>query len=276
MFARFAAQWLAEDLGQPCIVENRVGAAGNLATEAVVRSAADGYTLLMMTPTNTINVTLFENLRFDFVRDIVPVASVARGPGVIVVAPAFPAKSVPELIAYAKANPGTVSPGAPTGTPPHVYGELFKLMAGVDMLHVPYRGMPQVLTDLLGGQVQIAFDALVNSLALIKSGQLRALAVTSATRAPSLPEVPTVAEFLPGYEASAWLGIGAPRATPAPVIEKLNVAINVALADAKVQAQIADTGYEPFPSSPGEFARFVAAETDKWGKVVRAANIKLD
>jgi tripartite-type tricarboxylate transporter receptor subunit TctC len=276
VFARFVAQWLSEDLGQPCIVENRVGAAGNLATEVVVRSAADGYTLLMINPTNTINVTLFDSLRFDFVRDIVPVASIARGPGVIVVAPAFPLKSVPELIAYAKADPGKISVGAPTGTPPHIYGELFKMMAGVDMLHVPYRGMPQVLTDMLGGQVQVAFDALANSLGHIKSGQLRALAVTGSTRAASLPDVPTVAEFVPGYEASAWHGIGAPAATSATIVEKLNSDVNNRLADPKVKVRIADVGYEPFPSSPGEFARLVATETEKWGKVIRAANIKVD
>jgi tripartite-type tricarboxylate transporter receptor subunit TctC len=276
VFARMAAQWLSEDLGQPCIVENRAGAASNLATEAVVRSPADGYTLLLINPTHVINVTLFENLRFDFVRDIVPVASIARGPGVIVVAPTFPARSVPELIAYAKANPGKLGAGAPTGTPPHLYLELFKMMAGVDILHVPYRGTPQVLADLLGGQIQLSFDALANSLAQIKSGRLRALAVTTSRRAASLPEVPTVAEFLEGYEGSAWQGIGAARGTPRAIVEQLNTAINARLADPKVQAQIANTGYEAFASSPGEFARLVATETEKWGNVVRAANIKVD
>jgi tripartite-type tricarboxylate transporter receptor subunit TctC len=276
VFGRFAVQWLSEDLGQRFIVENRVGAAGNLATEAVVRAPADGHTLLMINPTHTINVTLFDNLRFDFVRDIVPVASIARGPGVIVVAPTFPAKSVPELIAYAKANPGRINVGAPTATPPHIYGELFKMMAGIDMVHVPYRGMPQVLTDLLGGQVQVAFDPLVDALEQVKAGRLRALAVTSSTRAPSLPEVPAIAEFLPGYEASAWHGIAAARNTPATIVEKLNSAINARLADPKVQAQIASTGYDPFPSSSAEFARFVAAETEKWAKVIRVANVRSD
>jgi tripartite-type tricarboxylate transporter receptor subunit TctC len=266
LFGRYAAQWLSEDLGQRFIVENRVGAAGNLATEAVVRAPADGHTLL----------TLFDNLRFDFRRDIVPVASIARGPGVIVVTPSSPAKSVPELIAYAKANPGKINIGAPTGTPPHIYGELFKMMAGVDMVHVPYRGMPQVLTDLLGGQVQVAFDPLVDALEQVKAGRLRALAVTSAARTPSLPEVPAIAEFLPGYEASAWHGIAAARNTPAPIVEKLNTAINARLADRKAQAQIARTGYDPFSTSPAEFARFVAAETEKWAKVIRAANVKPD
>jgi tripartite-type tricarboxylate transporter receptor subunit TctC len=276
VLARFAAQWLSERLGQPHIVENRVGAASNLATEAVVRAPADGYTLLMINAANTINTTLFDKLSFNFVRDIVPVASMARGPGVIVVTPVFPAKSVPELIAYAKADPGKVSFGAPTGTPPHIYGELFKIMAGVDMVHIPYRGMPQALTDLFGGQVQVAFDTLAGSLEHIKAGRLRALAITSAGRTTSLPDVPAVAEFLAGYEASGWHGIGAARSTPTAIVEKLNTEINARLADPKAQAQIAGTGYEPFATSPSEFARLVVAETEKWGKVIRAAGIKAE
>jgi tripartite-type tricarboxylate transporter receptor subunit TctC len=276
VLARFAAQWLSERLGQAYIVENRAGAASNLATEAVVRAPADGHTLLMINAANTINAALFDKLSFDFVRDIMPVASMARGPGVIAVTPMFPIKSVPELIAYAKANPGKASFGAPTGTPAHVNGELFKIMAGVDLAHVPYRGTPQSLTDLLGGQVQVGFADLPSSLEHIRAGRLRALAVTSASRSTLLPDIPTVAEFLPGYEAIGWHGIGAPKNTPAEIVDKLNKEINARLADPKSQAQIAGTGYEPFASSPLEFARFVVAETEKWGKVVKLAGLKPD
>jgi tripartite-type tricarboxylate transporter receptor subunit TctC len=274
VMARFAAQWLSERLGQPYIVENRAGAASNLATEAVVRAPADGHTLLMINAANTINTTLFDKLSFNFVRDIVPVASMARGPSVIAVTSMFPVKSVPELIAYAKANPGKTNFGAVTGTPAHVNGELFKIMAGVDLAHVPYRGTPQALTDLLGGQVQVGFADLPSSLEHIKAGRLRALAVTSAGRSILLPDMPAVAEFLPGYEAIGWHGVGAPKNTPVEIVDKLNKEINARLADPKSQAQIAGTGYEPFATSASEFARFVVTETEKWGKVIRAANIK--
>jgi tripartite-type tricarboxylate transporter receptor subunit TctC len=274
VLARFAAQWLSESLGQPYVVQNRSGAAGNLATEAVVRAPADGYTLLMINAANTINTALFDKLSFDFVRDIVPIASMAQGPGVIVVTPTFPAKSIPELIAYAKANPGRTTFGAPTGTPAHVNGELFKIMAGVDLAHVPYRGTAQALTDLLGGQVQVGFADLPSSLEHIKAGRLRPLAVTSAGRSTLLPDMPAVAEFLPGYEAIGWHGIGAPKNTPAEIVDKLNNEINARLADPKSQAQISGTGYEPFATSPSEFARFVVAETEKWGKVIKFAGLK--
>jgi tripartite-type tricarboxylate transporter receptor subunit TctC len=276
VLARFAAQWLSESLGQPYIVENRAGAASNLATEAVVRAPADGHTLLMINAANTINTTLFDKLSFNFVRDIVPVASMARGPGVIVVTPIFPVKSVPELIAYAKANPGKTNFGAVSGTPAHVNGELFKIMASIDLAHVPYRGTPQALTDLLGGQVQVGFADLPSSLEHIKAGRLRALAVTSRGRSTLLPDMPAVAEFLPDYEAIGWHGIGAPKNAPAEIVDKLNKEINARLTDPKSQAQITGTGYEPFATSPSEFARFVVAETEKWGKVVRAANIKAE
>jgi tripartite-type tricarboxylate transporter receptor subunit TctC len=276
VLARFAAQWLSERLGQPYLVENRAGTASNLATEAVVRAAADGHTLLMINAANTINTTLFDKLSFNFVRDIVPVASMARGPGVIVVTPMFLVKSVPELIAYAKANPGKANFGAVSGAPAHVNGELFKIMAGVDLAYVPYRGTPQALTDLLGGQVQVGFADLPSSLEHIKAGRLRALAVTSAGRSTLLPDMPAVAEFLPGYEAIGWHGIGAPKNTPAEIVDKLNKEINARLTDPKSQAQITGTGYEPFATSPSEFARFVVAETEKWGIVVRAANIKVE
>src|SRR5215470_3970989 len=276
VLARFAAQWLSERLGQPYIVENRAGAASNLATEAVVRAPADGHTLLMINAANTINTALFDKLSFDFVRDIVPVASMARGPGVIVVTPMFPVKSIPELVAYAKANPGKTTSGAPTGTPAHVNGELFKIVAGVDLTHVPYRGTPQALTDLIGGQIQVGFADLPSSLEHIKAGRLRALAVTSAGRSTLLPDMPAVAEFLPGYEAIGWHGIGAPKNTPVEIVDKLNKEINARLAAPKSQAQIAGTGYEPFATSPSEFARFVVAETEKWGKVVKFAGLKPD
>jgi tripartite-type tricarboxylate transporter receptor subunit TctC len=276
VLARFAAQWLSQRLGQPYIVENRAGAASNLATETVVRAPADGHTLLMINAANTINTTLFDKLSFNFVRDIVPVASMARGPGVIAVTPMFPVKSVPELIAYAKANPGKTNFGAPTGTPAHVNGELFKIMAGVDLAHVPYRGTPQALTDLLGGQVQVGFADLPSILEHIKAGRLCALAVTSAGRSTLLPDMPAVAEFLPGYEAIGWHGIGAPKNTPAEIVDKLNKEINARLADPKSQAQIASAGYEPFATSPAEFARLVVSETEKWGKVVRAAGIRAE
>ena len=276
IFARLIGQWLSERLGQPFVAENRAGGAGNtLATDVVVRAAPDGYTLLLIAIANAINASLYEKLTYDFLRDIAPVASLARVPLVMEVNPAVPARTVPEFIAYAKANPGKINmASAGNGTSPHVAGELFKLMTGVDLLHVPYRGSPPALTDMLGGQIQVMFDLMPSSLALIRAGKLRALGVTTAARSPALPEVPTVSEFLPGYEASTWQGLGAPRNTPGVVIDRLNREINAGLADPRLQARIAETGAAPFSGSPADFGRFMAEETEKWSKVVKFAGIK--
>jgi tripartite-type tricarboxylate transporter receptor subunit TctC len=274
-FARLMDQWLSERLGQPFIVENRPGAAGNIGTEAVVRAAADGYTLLLVAAGSAFNVTLYDHLKFNFIRDIAPVASIVAAPYVMVVNPSVPAKTAPEFIAYAKANPGKLNMASTgTGSPTHVFGELFMKMAGVDLLHVPYRG--NFMPDLLGGQVQVLFAPIGHAIEFIRTGKLRALAVTSATRSAGLPEIPTVAEFVPGYEASGWYGIGAPRNTPADIIDRLNKEINAALADPKMEARLADLGAVPMPMTPAEFGEFIAAETEKWGKVIRAANIKAD
>jgi len=275
--ARLTAQWLSDRLGQQVVVENRVGAASNIAAEAVVRSPPDGYTLLMVGSNNAFNVTLYDNLSFDFVRDIAPVGSIYRGLSVLVVHPSFPVKSVPEFIAYAKANPGKINmASAGVGTPHHVYGELFKMMTGVEMLHVPYRGGGPALTDLLAGQVSVMFDTLATSIEHIRAGRLRALAVTSATRSDVLADIPTVGDFVPGYEGTGWQGVGAPRNTPAEIIDKLNKEINAGLADPRMKARITDFGYTVFASSPADFRTFIAAYTEKWAKVIRAANIKLD
>ena len=275
--ARLIAQWLSERLGQPYIVENRPGAGGNVGTEAVVRAPADGYTLLYFTAANSWDATLYDNLKFDPVRDIEPVASIVRGVGVLVVHPSFPAKTVPEFIAYAKSNPGKISMASGgVGSPQHLYGELFKKMAGVDMLHVPYRGGGPALTDLLAGHVQVMFDTLISSMEHIRAGELRALAVTSATRSERLSELPTIGEFVPGYEATGWQGIGAPRNTPAEVLDKLHTEINACLADPKFQARIVDLGYTVFASSRTEFSKFVAEYTEKWAKIIRGANIKAE
>jgi tripartite-type tricarboxylate transporter receptor subunit TctC len=272
--ARLIGQWLSERLGQPFIIENRPGGGYNIGTEAVVRAPADGYTLLMCGITNATNATIYDKLNFNFIRDIAPVAGVIRGSLVVVVHPSVPAKSVPELIAYAKANPRKLNMASPgTGTGIHMAGELFKMMAGIDMVHVPYRGGGPALNDLLGGQVQVYLPTTVASIEYIRAGRLRALAVT-ATRSDALPDIPTVAEFVPGYEASYWYGIGAPRATPAEIIEKLNKEINASLADPKLIPRLIELGAEPMPMSPGDFGRLVADETEKWGKVIRAANIK--
>jgi tripartite-type tricarboxylate transporter receptor subunit TctC len=273
--ARLIGQWLSERLGQPFVIDNRPGGGSKIGTEAVVRAPADGYTLLMVSNTNTINATLYDRLNFDFLRDIAPVAGVLRGPYVMVVNPSVPAKSVPEFIAYAKANPGKItmaSTGIGSGT--HIAGELFKMMAGVDMVHVPYRSGGPALTDLIAGQVQVMFPTTVSSIGYIKTGRLRALAVTTATRSETLPDLPTVGDFVPGYEASTWFGVGAPQATPAEIVEKLNKEINAGLADPKLKARLADLGGTPFQSSPSEFGKFIADDTEKWGKVIRAANIK--
>jgi tripartite-type tricarboxylate transporter receptor subunit TctC len=272
---RLMGQWLSERLGQPFVIENRPGAGGNIGTEAVVRAAADGYTLLLVNASNAINTTLYEKLNFDFIRDIAPVAGVFRVPSLMVVHPSVPATTVPEFIAYAKANPGKINMGsAGNGSTPHVAGELFKLMAGVDLTHVTYRGVAPALTDLLGGQMQVVFATMSSSIQYVRAGTLRALGVTTADRSEAAPEIPTIGEFVPGYEASQWYGLGAPKNTPIELVEQLNVANNAALADPKTKTRLADFGGTPLVLSPGDFGRLIATETEKWGKVVRAANIK--
>jgi tripartite-type tricarboxylate transporter receptor subunit TctC len=277
IIARLMGQWLSERLGQQFVIENRPGAGSNIATEAVVRAAPDGYTLLLVVPPNAINATLYDKLNFNFIRDIAPVASIISQPQVMLVNPSFPAKTVPEFIAYAKANPGKINMASVgSGTDTHVYGELFKMMAGVNLVHVPYRGGAPAHTDLLGGQVQVYFGAIASSIEYIKAGKLRALAVTTATRSEALPDIPTVGEFVPGYEASGWWGVGAPRNTPAAIIEKLNKEINAGLADTKIKARLADMGATPIAGSSADFGKLIADETEKWGKVIRAANIKAE
>jgi tripartite-type tricarboxylate transporter receptor subunit TctC len=273
--ARLIGESLANRLHQPFVIENRPGAGSNLGAEAVVRSAPDGYTLLWVTSANAINATLYDNLTFNFIRDIEPVAGVMTVPLVMEVNPSFPAKSVPAFIAYAKANPGKINmASAGNGTPQHIAGELFKIMTGVDMVHVPYRGVTPALTDLLSGRVQVMFDALPASIEFIKAGKLRPLAVTVAARSEALPDIPTVSEFVPGYEASSWYGIGVPANTPVEIVDLLNSEIAVALADKIIKTRFADLGGAPMPISSVGFAKFIANETDKWGKVIRAANIK--
>jgi tripartite-type tricarboxylate transporter receptor subunit TctC len=273
--ARLVGQSLSEQLLQPVIVENRPGASSNIATEAVVRAPADGYTLLLGGAVNAVNATLYEGLGFNFISDIVPVAGVVRFPNVMTVGASFPAKTVPEFIAYAKANPAKISHGSSgNGTTQHLAGELFKMMAGVDFLHVPYKGGSQAITALLGGQVQVLFEALPPSMPHIKSGQFRALAVTTATRSAALPDLPAVGEFVPGYEASGWNGICAPKNTPIEILEKLNRSINASLADPKVKARLADLGATTLGGSSADFGKLIAEETVKWGKVIRAGNIK--
>jgi len=277
IFVRLIGQSLSERLDQQFVIENRPGAGTNIATEAVVRAAPDGYTLLLATSANAINATLYNNLQFNFVRDVAPVASIVRFPHVMEVNPSFPAKTVPEFIAYAKANPGKINmASAGSGTPQHVIGELFKVMAGIDMLHVPYRGITPAVTDLLGGQVQVIFDAVPLSIEYIRAGKLRPLAVTTATRWDGLPDLPTVSEFLPGYEATSWLGVGAPRNTPSEIVEKLNKEINAVLADPKTRARLADLGGTPLPGSPADFGKLIAEETQKWSNVVKFAGAKPD
>ena len=274
--ARLLGQWLSERLGQPFVIESRPGASTNIATEAVVRAPPDGYTLLQVSPPAAINATLYERLNFNFIRDIAPVAGMVRGPLVMEVNPSVPVTTVPEFIAYAKANPGklTMASGG-IGTSLHLAGELFKMMASVEMVPVHYRGSAPALTDLIGGQVQVMFDILLSSIEFIRAGKLQPLAVTTATRSEVLPDVPTVGEFLPGYEVSSWQGIGAPRKTPAEIIEKLNREINVALADPKIEAKLADLGNTVIPGSPADFGNFIAAETDKWAKVIKFAGAKI-
>jgi tripartite-type tricarboxylate transporter receptor subunit TctC len=273
--ARLIGQWLQERLGQPFVIENRPGAGTNIATEAVVHAAPDGYTLLMVGPSSAVNATLYDKLNFVFLRDIAPVASLIRQPQILLVGPSVTAKTVPELIAYAKANPGKITmASAGIGSTGHLTGELFKITAGVNFIHVPYRGAGPALTDLLAGQVLMSFAGIAGSIEYIRSGRLSALAVTTTKRSETLPDVPTLSEYLPGFEAGDWLGVGAPKNTPVDLIEKLNKEINAALADPKIKARFADLGGTVLALMPGEFGKLLADETAKWGKVVRAANIK--
>ena len=273
--ARLIGQWLQERLGQPFVIENRPGAGTNIATESVVRAPPDGYTLLMVGPSSAVNATLYDKLNFVFLRDIAPVASLTRQPQVMLANPSVTAQTVAELIAYSKANPGKITmASAGIGSTGHLVGEFFKMMAGVDFVHVPYRGAGPALTDLLGGQVLISFAGIAGSIEYIRTGKLRALAVSTATRSEALPDVPTVSEFVPGFEAGDWLGIGAPRNTPAEIIDRLNKEITAALADAKIKARFADLGGTPLALTPSEFGKLIADETEKWAKVIRAANIK--
>jgi tripartite-type tricarboxylate transporter receptor subunit TctC len=275
--ARLIGQWLSERLGQQFVIENRPGGGGNIGTEAVVRAPADGYTLLMVGSANASNATFYDKLNFNFIRDIAPVGSVFRGPYVMVVNPSVPARSVPEFIAYAKANPGKLTMASSgTGAVPHVAGELFKMMAGIDMVHVPYRGGGPALTDLLAGQVQVYFPTTVASIGYIRAGRLRALAVTAATRSDALPDIPTVGEFLPGYEASTWYGVGAPKGTPAEIVEKLNKEVNAGLADPTMKARLADLGGDVLALSPADFGKLIAEETAKWAKVVKFSGVKAE
>ena len=273
--ARLIGQWLSERLGRPFIVENRPGANTNITTEAVVRAPPDGYTLLVVDISGALNATLYDKLTFNFIRDIAPVSGIASQPLVMVIHPSVQAKTVPEFIAYAKANPGKLNMASPSNLA-HVEGELFKMMTGVNMVHVPYRGAPPALTDLLGGQMQVLFAGLFTANEYIRTGRLRALAVTSATRSNALPDIPSLSEFLPGYEADDWKGIGAPKDTPVEIIAKLNQGVNAALADPKMKARLADLGGIPLSGSSADFEKFIAAETEKWGKVIRAANIKAE
>jgi tripartite-type tricarboxylate transporter receptor subunit TctC len=275
LVARLLGQSLSERLGQQFVVENRPGASGNLATEAAIRATADGYTLLLGGAVNAVNATLFEKLNFDFVSDIAPISGIVEFPNVMMVGASFPAKTVPEFIAYAKANPSKINHGSSgNGTTQHLAGELFKMMTGASFTHVPYRGASQAITDLLGGQVQVLFEPLPPSIEHIRSGKLHALAVTTAARSQALPNLPAVAEFVPGYEASGWNGLCAPKNTSAEIVGKLNEAVQASVADPKIKARLADLGATTLMGSPGDFAKLIADETEKWRKVIRAANIK--
>ena len=277
ILARLIGQWLSERFRQPFIVENRPGAGTNIGTEAVVKAAPDGYTLLVFDVSPAINTNLYDNLNFVFLRDIAPIASIARSPFIMVVNPAIPAKTVPEFIAYAKANPGKINMASTgNGAAPHVTGELFKMMAGVDMVHVPYRGAAPAITDLLSGQVQVLFISPLVSIEHIRAGRLRALAVTTATRSDVLPDIPTVGEFLPGYESSQWYGVSAPKATPAEIVEKLNKEINAGLADPKIKVRLADLGGTVLALSPADFEKLIADETEKCAKVIKFMGIKAE
>jgi len=275
--ARLIGQWLSERLGQPFVIENRPGANSNIGTEVVARAPPDGYTLLLCGNPNAINSTFYDKLTYNFIRDIAPVAGILRGPYVLVVNSSVSAKSGPEFITYARANPRKVNMASQgNGSPGHMVGELFQMMAGINLVHVPYRGSAPALTDLLGGQVQVAFSSLTAAIEYIKAGKLRALAVTTATRSDVLPDIPTVGEFVPGYEASTWYGVGAPKATPAEIVEKLNKEIKDSLADPKLQALLADLGGTAMMGSPADFGKFIADETEKWSKVVKLVGIKAD
>ena len=275
IMARLMGQWLSERLGQQFVVENRPGAATNIATEAVVRAAADGYTLLLVGPPNAINATLYDQLAFNFLRDIAPVAGISREANIVEVHPSIPAKTIPEFIAHAKASPGQINmASAGIGSAGHVAGELFKMMTGIGLTHVPYRGLAPALTDLIGGQVHVCFANLPGSIEYVRAGKLRALAVTTATRSEVLPDIPTVAEFVPGYEASSTFGVGAPRNTPTDIIDRLNKEINAGIADPKIKARLATFGGTALAGSPADFGRVMAEETEKWGKVIRAGSIK--
>ncbi len=273
--ARLMGQWLSERLGQPIVIESRPGAGTNIATEAAVRAPPDGYTLFLVAPANAINATLYDKLNYNFLRDIAPVAGIIRFPNVIVVNPSLPVKTVPELIAYAKANPGKLNMASSgNGSTIHMSGELFKMMTGINMVHVPYRGGALALTDLMGGQVQVMFDNVPTSAEYVKAGKLRGLATTGTTRSEVLPDLPTVADFVPGYEASAWYGLGVPKNTPAEIIETLNKEVNAILADPKSKARLVDLGASLLPGSPADFGKLVADETEKWGKVVKFSGAK--
>ena len=275
--ARLIGQWLSARLGQQFIIENRPGAGNNIGTEQVIRAAPDGYTLLLVNPANAINATLYKKLNFNFIRDIAPVAGVIRVPNVMEVHPSVPAKTVPEFIAYVKANPGKVNlASSGNGTSIHMSGELFKMMTGLSMQHVPYRGSAPMLTDLLGGQVQVTFDNMPSSIGHLRSGKLRALAVTTTTRSDALPDIPTVGDFVPGYEARAWFGFGMPTGTPAEIIERLNKEINAGLADPKIKARLVDMGGMLISGTPAEFGKLLAEETDKWAKVVKFSGASAD
>ena len=275
ILARLIGQWLSERLGQTFVVENRPGASSNLATQLVIDAPPDGHTLLLASLANAVNASLYENLNFDFSRDIAPVAGISRDPNVMVVNPSFPVHTLPEFIAYAKANPGKINMASPgVGTSPHMAGELFKYMTGIDMVHVPYRASPPAITDLMGGQVQVYFSPIAAGIEYVRAGKLRALAISSTKRSDALPDVPSIAEFVPGYDAGAFYGIGAPAKTPVPIIERLNGEIEAGLADATLKARMADLGSVPFLGSPADFGTMMAAETEKWTKVVKFAGIK--
>ena len=275
VLARLVAQWLSERLGQPFVIENRPGAGTNIATEVVVRAPPDGYTLLQTSTPAAINATLYNKLNFNVIQDIAPIAGITRATYVMAVHPSFPAKTVREFIAYAKANPGKINmASAGNGTPQHLSGELFKIIAGVNMIHVPYRGDAPALTDLLAGQVQICFTGSLSSIEYIRTGKVRALAVTTATRLEALPDIPTVGEFVAGYEASGWQGLAAPKNTPADIVEKLNKETNAALVDPKMRARLLDLGGTPMPMTPADFGKLIADDTEKWAKVIKSAGIK--
>jgi len=277
VLARPVGQWLSERLGQPFVIDNRPGAGGTIGTEAVVRSPADGYTLLLVSGAHTVNETLYDKLNFSFIRDIAPIVGISREPYVMLINSSVPAKAVPEFIAYAKANPHKLNmASAGTGTGSHIAGELFKMMTSIDLVHIPYRGSPPALTDLIAGQVQVLFGTPAASIGYIRARTLRALAVTTATRSKTLPDIPTVGEFVPNYEASAVWGLGAPRNTPTEIIDKLNKEVNAAFADPKMKARLADLGGMPLLGSPADFGKLIAHETEKWGNVIRALNIKAE